>query len=140
MTGDVPDFRSVTVEALAASVRQGERTALDVTDAALARIERDDPSLNAFVAVDADRAREEAAAIDARIAADGEYPSTDAVLRETSEATATIALNAELLAKIQAASVSGEPVTLHIACPKSAVMVESANGTVSALMPVYMSN
>ena len=69
MTADVPDFRSVTVEALAASVRQGERTALDVTDAALARIERDDPSLNAFVAVEADRAREEAAAIDARIAA-----------------------------------------------------------------------
>lgn len=69
MTGDVPDFRSLTVEALAASVRQGERTALDVTDAALARIKRDDPSLNAFVAVDADRAREEAAAVDARIAA-----------------------------------------------------------------------
>ena len=63
----VPDFRTVTVEALAAMVRERSLTALAVTEHALERIEALNPVLNAFVAVDADGARSQAAAIDARI-------------------------------------------------------------------------
>jgi len=66
---DVPDFRRSTVEALAAMVRGGDLTAAAVTDAALARIESSNDVINAFVAIDADAARSQAAAIDARIAA-----------------------------------------------------------------------
>ncbi len=68
----VPDFRTITVEALAASVRAGGHSATSVTDAALSRIDAHNGALNAFVAVDADRARSEAAAIDERIAAGDE--------------------------------------------------------------------
>ena len=64
---DVPDFRTVTVEALAAMVRDRTLTAAAVTEHALERIEALNGVLNAFVAVDADAARSEAAAIDARI-------------------------------------------------------------------------
>ena len=63
----VPDFRTVTVEALAAMVRERSLTALAVTEHALERIEALNPVLNAFVAVDADGALTQAAAIDARI-------------------------------------------------------------------------
>ena len=64
---DVPDFRTVTVEALAAMVRGRELTAAAVTDHALERIEALNPVLNAFVALDADDARAQAAAIDERL-------------------------------------------------------------------------
>ena len=64
---DVPDFRSITVEELARRVRDRELSAAAVTDAALERIERLNPVLNAFVALDADGARSEAAEIDRRI-------------------------------------------------------------------------
>ncbi len=61
---DVPDFRTVTVEALAARVRDRSLTAAAVTEHALERIGALNPALNAFVAVDADGARAQAAAID----------------------------------------------------------------------------
>ena len=64
---DVPDFRTVTVEALAAMVRGRELTAAAVTDHALERIEALNLVLNAFVALDADDARAQAAAIDERL-------------------------------------------------------------------------
>ena len=64
---DVPDFRTVTVEALAALVRDRTLTAAAVTEHALERIEALNPVLNAFVAVDADDARAQAAAIDERL-------------------------------------------------------------------------
>ena len=64
---DVPDFRTVTVEALAAMVRDRTLTAAAVTEHALERIDALNGVLNAFVALDADAARSEAAAIDARI-------------------------------------------------------------------------
>ena len=67
---DVPDFRTVTVEALAAMVRDRTLTAAAVTEHALERIEALNPVLNAFVALDADGARAQAAAIDTRIDAD----------------------------------------------------------------------
>ena len=64
---DVPDFRTVTVEALADMVRDRTVTAAAVTEHALARIEALNPVLNAFVALDADGARAQAAAIDERL-------------------------------------------------------------------------
>lgn len=63
----VPDFRTVSVEELARRVCARELTAAAVTDAALARIDEVNPVLNAFVAINADDARAQAAAIDARI-------------------------------------------------------------------------
>lgn len=68
----VPDFRSLTVEDLAGRIRSREFTAAAVTDAALERIERLNPVLNAFVAVDADAARSRARAIDERLDAGDE--------------------------------------------------------------------
>ena len=65
----VPDFRSVTVEELARRVRDRELTAEAVTDAALARIDAMNHTINAFVNVDADSARAQALAIDLRIEA-----------------------------------------------------------------------
>ncbi|MDE0161277.1 MAG: amidase [Acidimicrobiaceae bacterium] len=69
---DVPDFRTVTVEALAAMVRDRTLAAAAVTEHSLERIEALNPVLNAFVAVDADSARAEAAAIDERLDAGDE--------------------------------------------------------------------
>ncbi len=54
---------------LAGGVASGERPAAQLVDHALERIESLDPELNAWVVVDAERARAEAAAIDARVAA-----------------------------------------------------------------------
>ncbi len=64
---DVPDFRTVTVEALAAQVRDRTLSAAAVTEHALERIEVLNPQLNAFVALDAESARSHAAAIDERL-------------------------------------------------------------------------
>ena len=64
---DVPDFRTVTVEALAAMVRDRALSAAAVTEHALERIEVLNPQLNAFVALDADDARRQAAAIDEQL-------------------------------------------------------------------------
>ncbi|MBE9606087.1 AtzE family amidohydrolase [Acetobacteraceae bacterium H6797] len=58
---------------IATAIRNRQTTALAVTEAALARIAALDPSLNAFTAVTAERARAEAAAIDAALAR-GENP------------------------------------------------------------------
>ena len=69
---EVPDFRTITVEELARRVRDRELTAVAVTDAALERIEKLNPEINAFVAVNADDARTQAAAVDARL--DGGIP------------------------------------------------------------------
>ncbi len=55
--------------AIAAAVRSRAVTAAAVTEAALARVEKTHTRLNAFTTVTADRARAEAAAVDATIAA-----------------------------------------------------------------------
>ena len=65
---EVPDFRTITVEALVSSVQAGNRSAVSVTEAALGRIDAHNGALNAFVAVDADRALAQATMIDERIA------------------------------------------------------------------------
>lgn len=67
------DFRNHTVVELAEMVRRGETSATALVEHALGRIESDNGAVNAFVAVDADRARADAARVDARVAA-GENP------------------------------------------------------------------
>lgn len=64
----VADFRRTTAVELAARVRAGEVTAAELTEHALARIEAHNPTVNAFVAVDAEQARREAAAVDQLVA------------------------------------------------------------------------
>lgn len=64
---EVPDFRTVTVEALAAEIRNRNLTAVAVVGHALARIEALDPALNAFVAVDAESAMRQADDIDTQL-------------------------------------------------------------------------
>jgi aspartyl-tRNA(Asn)/glutamyl-tRNA(Gln) amidotransferase subunit A len=66
------DFRTTSVAELTRSVRSKEVSARELTQAALARIERLNPIYNAFVATDGDRALDDAEAIDARIAEGGD--------------------------------------------------------------------
>lgn len=54
---------------IAAQVRSGERSALEVLEEHLARIEADDPAIHAFNIVIGDRARERARALDTAVAA-----------------------------------------------------------------------
>ncbi len=61
-------FWNDTVEAISARVRARQQSAREVTEQALARIADQQPTINAFVALDADGARARAAAIDERIA------------------------------------------------------------------------
>ena len=63
------DFRSTTVVELAEAVRSGQTSATDLVEGALARIEEVDPRVNAFVVLDVDGARRDAASIDARLRA-----------------------------------------------------------------------
>ena len=66
------DFRQTSVVEIARQVRQGTVSAREVTGHALARIEALNPRLNAFVAVDGDRALEQAAAVDQVVASGGD--------------------------------------------------------------------
>ena len=66
------DFRAHSVRELAAQVRSADRSATELVGAALARIEALDPSIGAFVAVDGERALEQAAAVDQLVAAGGD--------------------------------------------------------------------
>ena len=58
-----------TASSIAAAVRAGERSAVEVVDAHLARIEAAEPELHAFNEVTADAARAAAADVDRRVAA-----------------------------------------------------------------------
>lgn len=62
------DFREHRLVDLAARVRAKQVAAREIVEASLARIEEVDPKLNAFVAVDPERALAEADAIDRRLA------------------------------------------------------------------------
>jgi aspartyl-tRNA(Asn)/glutamyl-tRNA(Gln) amidotransferase subunit A len=66
------DFRTNSIAQLAASVRRKEVSAREMTATALARIDALNPIVNAFVAVDADRALEQAAAVDQIVAGGGD--------------------------------------------------------------------
>ena len=63
------DFRTTTVAALADDVSAKRISARELVGAALARIEEVDAKINAFVALDGERALADAAAVDARLAA-----------------------------------------------------------------------
>lgn len=62
------DFRTGTVAGWADKVRDKELSARELTAATLARIEAVNPLINAFVAVDGERALEQAAAVDQLVA------------------------------------------------------------------------
>jgi aspartyl-tRNA(Asn)/glutamyl-tRNA(Gln) amidotransferase subunit A len=62
------DFRTESVVGLARRVRDGELSASDVVGHALEQIEAHNPTINAFVAVDAEGARSAATVVDDRIA------------------------------------------------------------------------
>jgi aspartyl-tRNA(Asn)/glutamyl-tRNA(Gln) amidotransferase subunit A len=66
------DFRGISLAEIARQVRTKEVSARDMAAAALARIEALDPAIGAFVAVDAERALEQAAAVDQIVAAGGD--------------------------------------------------------------------
>ncbi len=63
------DFRTISVTEISRRVNAGEVSAREVTQVALDRIETTNGELNAFVAVDGERALADAAEIDSRIAA-----------------------------------------------------------------------
>jgi aspartyl-tRNA(Asn)/glutamyl-tRNA(Gln) amidotransferase subunit A len=58
------DFHRLSLDEIASAVRRKEVSAREVTTTALERIEALNPIINAFVAVDGDRALEQAAAVD----------------------------------------------------------------------------
>jgi len=66
------DFRTESVIDLAARVRRGEVSAVALTEHALGRIAAINPVVNAFVAVDEDRARAAAEAVDRTVATGGD--------------------------------------------------------------------
>ena len=63
------DFRTTSVAALAADVSAKRTSARELVTAALHRIEELDPRVNAFVAIDGERALDDARALDVRLAA-----------------------------------------------------------------------
>lgn len=63
------DFRGESVVGLAEQVRNGRSSATELVELALGRIATHNPVLNAFVAVDEQRARTAARAVDAKVAA-----------------------------------------------------------------------
>lgn len=63
------DFRSTGVADLAGAVRRKELSARELASHALERVEALNPAVNAFVAVDAERAMDQAAAVDQMVAA-----------------------------------------------------------------------
>ncbi len=63
------EFRTASVVGLASQVRAGEVTAAELVDHALERIAAENPTVNAFVAVDEARARDAAGVVDAKVAA-----------------------------------------------------------------------
>jgi aspartyl-tRNA(Asn)/glutamyl-tRNA(Gln) amidotransferase subunit A len=66
------DFRTISVPELARRVREKELSAREVVGASLERIDALNPALNAFVAVDAERAIEQAGAVDQLVATGGD--------------------------------------------------------------------
>jgi aspartyl-tRNA(Asn)/glutamyl-tRNA(Gln) amidotransferase subunit A len=63
----IDDVTRLSARAMAGALRTGEVSAVEVVDAHLARIDATEPLLGAWIRVDADRARAEAALADARL-------------------------------------------------------------------------
>jgi aspartyl-tRNA(Asn)/glutamyl-tRNA(Gln) amidotransferase subunit A len=70
------NIEDLTIATAQAMLRNRETSAADLTEAALARIAAVDPTLRAFLSVDAEGAREQARAADERIAAGSAAPLT----------------------------------------------------------------
>ena len=70
MESDVSELATASVTAIAHAVRTGAASAVEITRAALARIEQKNPAINAFLHVAADRALADAERVD-RARADG---------------------------------------------------------------------
>ncbi len=70
------DLHELSLSAAAAKLRSGETTSVALTEAMLARVEKYNPSLNAFLYVNAEGALEQAKQADARIAANDASPLT----------------------------------------------------------------
>ncbi|ARI53233.1 amidase [Streptomyces sp. S8] len=68
------DLTFATAESLLSALRAGDVTSVELTDAAISRIERDDRAINAICVPDFDRAREAARAADRARARGGERP------------------------------------------------------------------
>ncbi|MGH9047764.1 MAG: amidase family protein, partial [Acidimicrobiales bacterium] len=66
------DFRTSSLADIATAVSSKEVSAREVTTTALDRIEALNPIVNAFVAVDGERALEQAAAVDQIVASGGD--------------------------------------------------------------------
>lgn len=66
------DFRDLSVMELAQRVRSGQQRAQELVTESIERIELLDPEIGAFVAVDGDRALEQAAAVDQIVASGGD--------------------------------------------------------------------
>ena len=84
------DFRRIDIEDLAGQVRSRRISARELTDHALARIEATNPQVGAFVAVDAEAAREQALALDERLVAGEELGPLAGIpigVKDTEDAT-----------------------------------------------------
>jgi aspartyl-tRNA(Asn)/glutamyl-tRNA(Gln) amidotransferase subunit A len=68
-TMSTPDPSAVSIGELAARIRSGRATAAGATEACLERVARDNPTLNAFIAVLADEARGQARQADEELSA-----------------------------------------------------------------------
>jgi len=68
------EWSLLPAEALAAALRAGEVTSVELTDEAIARIERDDAAINAICVPDFDRARAAARRADEARAAGADRP------------------------------------------------------------------
>ena len=68
------DFRDYTVVSLAEDVNQQKKSAVELTKAALANIDRLNPTINAFCSYDSSSALAEAAMIDEKIANGASLP------------------------------------------------------------------
>ncbi len=69
------ELTALTATELATAIRSGETTAVEATEAHLDRIAAVDGAIHAFLHVSADRAREQAAAVDAKLSSGEALPS-----------------------------------------------------------------
>ncbi|MCJ8142297.1 amidase [Ancylobacter sp. A5.8] len=70
----IPVTSSPSATEIATAVVKGRRTAVEIAEAAIARIETLNPALNAIVTFDPDRMRDEARTVDRRVAAGERLP------------------------------------------------------------------
>ena len=76
----------MSAQLIAQAVRRGERTAVSVTEEALAAVAARDPEIHAFVDIQSDQALSHAASVDAAVA-DGKDPGILAGCRSRSKTT-----------------------------------------------------